>query len=110
MAIRAGYSSNLARLARAAERLRCATVDRPSPISAGELYYEVDDVLKTRIGKNRVVQYFVTWTGYSSVHNSWIEDLPAFFREKWVTHPQTQDDVDVLIEAAIALRSMAVAD
>ena len=60
-----------------------ATRSPPTPVVvSGHLCYEVDDVLDQRGdgSAESPVEYKVTWKGYPESANSWIQRLPAFFR------------------------------
>ena len=52
----------------------------PRPIVNKEVLYEVENVIKSKIDEYGR-QYFVKWTGYGPMYNSWIWDLPPFFEK-----------------------------
>ena len=39
--------------------------------------FAVDKVLKTRRGADGKVTYFVSWLGYQSKFNSWVDELTS---------------------------------
>ena len=102
------HPSGLALLATEAGKCRAVRVNRPLPISKGGIYYEVEDVLEKRFGINGV-EYFVSWVGYSTCNNMWIDVLPEFFKKKWewCNDPKS---FDVLVESAINLLTTNCAD
>ena len=53
----------------------------PRPIVRKDVLYEVERVIQTKI-HNGDRLYLVKWTGYNSDENSWIEELPAFFKNE----------------------------
>jgi hypothetical protein len=54
---------------------------RPTPVKDDSLLYEVEKVIDARQGRLGP-EYLVKWEGYSSKHNSWIDDIPSFFKKK----------------------------
>jgi hypothetical protein len=64
----------------AKKRKRMVPRRPPSPIrTATGLRWEVEAVLQTRDGKHGK-EYLVRWKGYTDSANSWISELPAYFR------------------------------
>ena len=56
----------------------------PSPIrTATGLRWEVEAVLQTRDGKNGK-EYLVRWKGYTESANSWISELPPYFKANYM--------------------------
>jgi hypothetical protein len=53
----------------------------PKPIKDDELLYEVKRVLSARMGRNGP-EYLVQWKGYSHDEDTWISELPSFFRKR----------------------------
>jgi F0F1-type ATP synthase assembly protein I len=100
MAVKA-YQSGLALLATEAGKCRAVRVNRPRPISKGGIYYEVEDVLEKRFGANGV-EYFVSWVGYSTCNNMWIDVLPEYFEETWGWRNDPKS-FNMLVESAINL-------
>ena len=59
----------------------------------GEEEWEVEGILKAEHkGRNRQVQYLVSWKGYPASENSWVahQDLnaPKLLKEFYQKHPQ----------------------
>lgn len=52
----------------------------PAPIVKKHLLYEIEKVVNARDGKYGR-EYFVKWRGYKSIENTWIGDLPPFFKK-----------------------------
>jgi hypothetical protein len=48
---------------------------------SAELLYEVEGVIDARMGKFGP-EYLVKWKGYTTNKNSWIDELPSFFRRR----------------------------
>jgi hypothetical protein len=66
----------------------------PSPIVGEEFVcYEVEKVLDSKIGDIGRI-YYVQWKGYSSVYNSWIEDLPPYFKKYKAMYEDSEYDED----------------
>jgi hypothetical protein len=66
----------------------------PSPIVGEEFVcYEVEKVLDSKIGDIGRI-YYVQWKGYSSVYNSWIEDLPPYFKKYKAMYEDEEYDSD----------------
>jgi len=38
-------------------------------------HFVIDKILKTRRGADGTVRYYVSWAGYPSKFNSWVDDL-----------------------------------
>jgi hypothetical protein len=53
----------------------------PKPIKDDELLYEVKQVLSARMGRHGP-EYLVQWKGYSHDEDTWISELPSFFRKR----------------------------
>ena len=51
----------------------------PRPIIKKDVFYEVEKVIQSKI-HNGVRLYLVKWAGYGSDENSWIRELPVFFK------------------------------
>jgi len=51
----------------------------PRPIVKKNVFYEVEKVIQSKI-HNGARLYLVKWTGYGSDENSWIRELPVFFK------------------------------
>jgi hypothetical protein len=79
----------------------------PKPLKKdGELMYEIDEVLDVRMGKYGP-EHLVSWKGYSSEDDLWIDELPPFFQKGHVLYQKKtaqrafkkfngkNDDIDV---------------
>ncbi|KAJ1468481.1 hypothetical protein T484DRAFT_1755109 [Baffinella frigidus] len=60
----------------------------PTPIVDKELMYEVEKVVKRRTG-DWGPEYLVKWKGYAECENSWIGELPIFFRTEYPFYKQS---------------------
>ena len=66
----------------------------PSPIVGEEFVcHEVEKVLDSKIGDIERI-YYVQWKGYSAVYNSWIVDLPPYFKEYKAMYNDEEYDSD----------------
>ena len=53
----------------------------PRPIIKKDVFYEVERVIASKIHKGGRL-YLVKWAGYDSDENSWIDELPEFFKNR----------------------------
>ena len=53
----------------------------PTPLRnvEGERLYEIEKVVRTRVGKHGA-EYLINWAGYQSSENSWVDELPSYFK------------------------------
>jgi hypothetical protein len=75
--------------------------DHPAPQldSDGQLSYEVEQILDSRIVRNRL-QYLIKWKGYGPEFNSWVSDVNTENAQEEVEkfhaeHPQAPDQQEV---------------
>jgi len=67
----------------------------PTPLRnvGGERLYEIEKVVRTRVGKHGA-EYLIKWAGYQSSENSWIDDLPSYFKSYKQRCSDDSDNVD----------------
>ena len=65
----------------------------PKPIKDDELLYEVKRVLSARMGRHGP-EYLVQWKGYSHDEDTWISELPSFFRKRCLMLIQKDEAFD----------------
>ena len=69
----------------------------PAPIVTKHLLYEIEKVINARNGKwGR--EYFVKWRGYKSKDNSWIGELPSFFKKTSRFYIDSASDDESVVE------------
>jgi hypothetical protein len=67
--------------------------EKPTPIVDKGLMYEIQSVVKSRTGPWGP-QYLVHWRGYSQSENSWIGELPVFFKKQYPKYKPDDDCSD----------------
>ena len=65
----------------------------PKPIKDDELLYEVKQVLSARMGRHGP-EYLVRWKGYSHDEDTWISELPPFFKKRCLMLMQKDEASD----------------
>jgi hypothetical protein len=68
-------------------------VEKPTPIVDKGLKYEIQSVVKSRVGMWGP-EYLVHWRGYSQSENSWIGELPVFFKKQYPKYKPDDDCSD----------------
>ena len=78
---------------------RRATPPPPPEIIGGEEWYEVEEVINSRLW-HRKLQYLVKWRGYGHEDNLWLSegdiDAPELIAEFYETHPNAPKRINAL--------------
>ena len=81
--------------------------EAPAPIVTDKFTrYEVEKVLGSKVVEVGRM-YYVKWAGYSSKWNSWIEELPVYFKTSKATYDDEESESDVMeSDASLEYASM----